>query len=80
MPGYGMPVSQTEMTIIPIFLIVILPISWPLMIFLTIDSYDDKHFTFRAIMYFILIPLWIVLSPIGIPLMLIIIICFNNKK
>ena len=81
-PGYIKLPSPEESLKALILLMFILPITWPILIFIMIYNYnyDDKYLVFYIIMYFILIPLWLVLSPIGIPLTLIIFICFNNKK
>ena len=56
--------------------------TWPILLLMDIMAFidiDEDPPLYIKIAYVILIPLWIVLSPIGIPISVILLICYKKR-
>lgn len=76
MPG-GPPFSLENIIISMVCLLFTIPISWPIIIY--VYRSNHQHSILYPIFYLILIPLWLVLAPIGIPLAILAFIHHMNR-
>lgn len=57
--------------LVSIIILLTIPISWPVGIFLIANPEGESYIAY-LIFYLVLIPVWLILAPIGIPLLIIV--------